>query len=310
MAALTLIESAKKYEDDPIRQAVIEIYAQSTDLLRDLPFIDIPGNALKYDQESTLPGIGFRGINEAYPTSIGVINPIVETLVIAGGDLDVDKAILKTRGEGQRAVQEAMKIKALAHVFTHKFFKGDSVTTPREFDGLQVRLTGNQLLANGGTAGGDALSLLKLDEAIDRVMNPTHLAMNQTMPRLLTAAARNTAVSGFIHYTTDQFGKRITHYNNIPILVVGNQDDVYNTLDFTEANPGGGGNVGTSIYVLSLGEATLVGIQNGDIEARDLGELQAQPSMRTRIEWMPGIALFHPRSACRLYGIKNAAVVA
>src|SRR4051812_38115870 len=112
--ALTLIEAAKLHSGDALRQSIIEIYASSSDILRVLPFENIAGNALRYNREETLPGVGFRGINEGYTESVGVLNPQVEPLVIAGGDLDVDKFILDTMGQDQRATHEAMKLKALS----------------------------------------------------------------------------------------------------------------------------------------------------------------------------------------------------
>jgi hypothetical protein len=56
-----------------------------------------------------------------------------------------------------------MKAKALAAEVTRVLIKGDSTSNPREFDGLQNRITGAQLIDNGATAGGDALSLSQLD---------------------------------------------------------------------------------------------------------------------------------------------------
>lgn len=308
--AMTLIEAAKRNGGDVVRAAVIETYARSSDILRVLPFENIAGNALKYNQEQALPGIGFRGVNEGYSESTGVINPVTESLVIAGGDLDVDKFIVQTMGPDQRTSQEMMKVKALAHRWTNAFIKGDSTGSSKEFDGLQVRLTGSQLIAAGATAGGDVLSLLKLDELIDSVEGATHLLMSRAMRRLLTASARTTSVSGFITWTRDEFGRQIARYNDLPILIADALGDAYATLGFNEANPGGGGNVGTSIYALALGDSTLTGIQNGDPQVTDLGELEAKPTLRTRVEWYNGIALFHPRAASRLYGIKTGAVVA
>ena len=205
--ALTLVEAAKKFGDNPVRSAVIELYARNSDILANLPFDNINGNALRYNREETLPGIGFRGVNEAYTESTGVINPVTEPLVIAGGVLDVDMFILQTMGEDQRAAQEAMKVKSLAHRWTKAFIKGDNASEPREFDGLQTRLTGSQLIDAGNTANGAALSLAKLDEAIDAVDNPTHLIMNRTMRRRLSAAARKYDVGGYITYDLDAFGR-------------------------------------------------------------------------------------------------------
>jgi len=307
--ALTLVEAAKLHSGEVKRSAIIELFAQSSDILRTLPFDTIAGNALRYNREETLPGIGFRGVNEAYTESTGVINPVAEPLVIAGGDLDVDVFILETMGTDQRAVQEAMKTKALSLRWSQAIIKGDSSVDARIFDGLQVRLTGSQKIAAGSTANGTPLSLALLDEAIDATDNPTHLIMNKTMRRRLSAAARSSTVGGYITYALDAFGRRVTQYNDLPILVV-EQDNVgSDILPFTEAATSGNATA-SSIYVVSFMEGMLQGIQSGVMDVRDLGELQTQPVKRTRVEWYAGIALFHPRAATRLWSISNAAVVA
>lgn len=306
---LTLIEAAKLMsETDELRSSVIEIFASQTDLLRVFPFVDIEGNALKYNLENTLPGVAFRGVNEGYTESTGVINPQVESLCIAGGDLDVDKFILDTMGEQQRAIQEAMKLKSLAHNFSHKLIKGDSTSSPKEFDGLQRRLTGTQLISNSASTGA-ALSLATLDAAIDAVDGATCLVMPQALKRRFSAAARNTSVGGYITYDKEDFGRRVMRYDGLEILVADGNGDVYDTLAFDEAAEGGG-TASTSIYVLALGEDKLTGIQNGLPDVRDLGELESKPVFRTRVEWYAAMALFHPRCASRLYGITNAAITA
>lgn len=308
--ALTLVEAAKLNSGQVIQSAVIEMFARESDILRVLPFEDIAGNAMRYNREEALPGIAFRGVNESYSESTGVVNPIVEALAIAGGDLDVDRFIVQTQGAEQRAVHERLKVKALAAQWASNFIKGDSTVDPRQFDGLQVRLTGSQLVNNGATSGGDALSLIQLDNLIDQVPNCTHLIMNKAMRRLITAASRNTTVAGYIEYTLDEFGRRVTQWQGIPIVVPYSDNGGTEMLDFTEANPGGGGAASTSIYAVSFGPGMLTGIQNGIMDVRDLGELQTAPKYRTRVEWYAAIAMKHGRAAARLNGIKNAAVVA
>ena len=307
--ALTLLEAAKRSQD-PVQSAVIEMYAGASDVLANLRFDNIQGSAMKYNREETLPGIGFRGINESYTESTGVINPQIEPLVIVGGDLDVDKFILETMGMNQRSVQEEMKVKSLALAWTKAFIKGDSDSDPREFDGLQVRLTGNQLIDAGSTDGGDALSLAKLDELIDAVDDPTHLIMNKAMRRRLTTAARTYTIGGFISYELDAFGKKIAYYNGLPILIMDKDNEDNDILPFTEVGSGGTTATACSLYCVSLTPGKLQGIQNKVLEARDLGELQTKPAMRTRVEWYAGIAMYHGRAAARLRGVKNAAVTA
>ncbi|MGM4891258.1 major capsid protein [Tardiphaga sp. 839_C3_N1_4] len=307
--ALTLVEAAKINSGDVVKSAVIEMFARESDVLMTLPFEGIQGNALKYNREASLPGVAFRGVNESFSESTGVLNPITEALTISGGDLDVDRFIIATQGEGVRATHEQMKVKALAAGWTAKFIKGDSATNPREFDGLQNRLTGAQVISAGSTAGGAALSLASLDELIDAVDNPTHLIMSKAMRRKITAAARTPAVSGYVTYDKDAFGRRVAQYNDLPILVAYGANGGDEILPFNEAAASGAATA-SSIYCVSMGDGRLTGIQNGDMDVRDLGELQSAPVFRTRVEWFSGIAMYHGRAAARLNNVGNLAIVA
>lgn len=299
--AVTLFEASKNYKGDVLRAAVIEMFAQQSPIVAAFPWENIPGGVLKYEREGALPGIAFRGVNESYTESTGVVNPVSDATYIIGGDVDVDNYILATRGEGQRSVQVRMKLKSLADTFAQKVIKGDNTSEVREFDGLQSRLTGNQLITNSGSSGGAALSMKKLDEAIDAVDSPTALITNKAMRRNIKAYLRT---SSMIAEVEDAFGRKLTTYADLPILVTENGST--EALPFTEANSGGGSAVGTSIYVVSLGQNRLQGIQNGDMQVRSLGEVDDKPAQRVRIEWYAGIALLHGRAAARLYSITDA----
>ena len=298
--AQTLLEAAKLNTGDVFKAGVFMKFAETSEILRVLPFEGINGNSLKYNVEETLPGIGFRGVNESFDESTGIINPKVESLTIAGGDLDVDKFIVDTMGTDQRAVQEAMKIKALALAWTRTFIKGDNDTEPREFDGLQKRLTGDALIANHATGAG--LSLAKLDEAIDAVDGATHIIMSKSVRRRLTVAARTAAVGGNITYTMDEFGRQVAKYNDIPILIADKDNNNTQILGYTEAGST------TSVYVVAFGEGEVSGLENGGMDVRDLGELESKPAYRTRVEWYSGMGVFAPKTASRLKNITDAAV--
>lgn len=310
--ALTIVEAAKLNPGDVIQTAIVEMYARNSDVLRALPFTNIPGNALKYNREEALPGVGFRGVNEAFTESVGVLNPQTESLVIAGGDLDVDRFIVQTMGASQRAVHENMKVKALAHRWTLAFIKGDSSADPREFDGLQRRIPpgSSQLIDAGATSGGDVLSLFLLDTLISKVDNPTHLIMNKSMALRLAQAARTTTVGGYIVFNINEFGQRVLQYNGLDILLADEDNTGAQILPFTEPNPGGGTAASTSLYCVSLGEGSLEGIQNATIDVRDLGELETKPVLRTRIEWYTGLAVRQGKAIARLRGVKTGAIVA
>lgn len=309
--ALTLIEASKIAvgEGKTLRASVIAMFAKASDLLMALPFKDIQGNAYQYNREGTLPGVAFRGVNEPYTASTGIINQLVESLRIAGGDLDVDTFIINTQGEAVRATHEEMKVKALAAELTRVLVKGDSVSQPREFDGFQNRITGSQLVEAGSTNGGDPLKLSKLDELIDAVPSASALLMSKAVRRLLTTAARDTTVGGFITYDKDAFGRRVTIYNDIPILVPYSDNGGTEPIAFDEVGSGGATATASSIYCLAFGDGLVTGIQSGGMQVRDLGEQDASPVKRTRVEWFPGLCIEHGRAAARLRGISNAAVI-
>lgn len=309
--AMTLLEAAK-VADSIETATIIEEYAAQSDILRVLPFENHDGSGIHYNREDELPGVGFRGVNEAYEESVGVMNPQSEAFKIAGGDLDVDKFILDTQSSTVRTINELQKVKALSLMWTRNFIKGDSRVNPRAFDGLQVRLTGSQLIENN-VAGGP-LSLLRLDETIDQVDQPTHLIMSKSSRRRLTQAVRN-GLGGQIEFRPDEFGKQVMFYNDLPILIADYDNKGADILDFTEAS-GDGINVQcTSIYVACFQPLKLIGIQGKadgkyGIVSRDLGELETKPVFRTRVEWYCAVACYHGRAAARLRGITNAPAIA
>ena len=307
MAGMLLSEMAKQLNDG-VQKAVIETFAEQP-LLGVIPFEDVVGGGRRYNQEQSLPGIAFRNINGSYTPSNGVLNPVFDPLKIGGGEIDVDQAAVQMGLD--RAVQEAMKLKALRKRLAKVWIKGDSQTTAAEIDGLQVRIPSGstQLVAAGGTANGDALSLFKLDSLIAAVDDPTHLLMSKAEMARLNAAAHTPAVGGYITVTPDQFGFPVVRYQGLPIIEVGRDDTDTEILAFNEACPGGGTDTGTSIYCVSFCDGMLTGIQSQAPQVDDFGIISASPVYRTRIEWLVGMSVMHPRSIGRLYGISNAPVV-
>lgn len=307
----TLLEVAKT-ETNPQRKAVIEMIASSHPLMQRLDFLQVDGNAYSYSQEETLGGVAFRGINESYTPDTGIVNPLTERLAVLGGELDVDTMLVKAHGMDFRANQIRGKLKNMVHNFADTFVKGDSETDPRQPDGLQKRIIGNQLIDN--SAAGGALSLMMLDEAIDSVDECNAILCSQKIRRRLTQAVRgdgstNSPVGGQISISEDAFGKQVTHYAGRPLIEMDQNSAVYKTLAFNEAAKNGGSTF-TSMYPVSLSMDMLAGLQNGGIDVDDFGRIQAKPVYRMRAEWMMSFALLHGRCASRLRGIADAAIVA
>lgn len=316
--AFTLEESAK-LSDNMLARGVLETFVQSSPILDRIPFMEIQGNAFSYNEEATLPGVAFRGVNEAYAESTGTVNQKSEKLVILGGDADVDRFIVQTRSNlnDQRAVQTALKTKALAYKFQETFFNGDSSVDTKSFDGLRKRLTGKQVIDAGtnglpivGSSNTDIHAFLdKLDDLLAAVpgINATNGAIYASAPviRKIGSALRHVSLDAVLE--EDIHGKRTIQWNGIPILEAGQTAAGKQILDTDEQQ--GTSSTTTSIYAVKFGESEgdqgVTGLTNGGVMVQDLGQLQEKPVYRTRIEFYCGLGVFSGKAAARLKGVIN-----
>lgn len=316
MAGLSLMQYATQMMEGTSadqRQALyIASFAREHPLVANLPVVDVPGTAVAWQEETALNGSAYRAINGSVTPGFGRTVQKSVALKVLTAELDVDSALVAMNGEAIRSQQEAMQLKELSHRAGQKIIHGDSDSDANEFDGLQSLLgtTGDQVVDAGATSGGDALSLAILDQAIDAVDNPSHLLMSQAMARLMAQAARKETVSGHLEYLKNDFGYRQMSYNGLPILITDPNNAAYSTLGFTEANPGGGTAASTSIYIIQADPTGVSIAQNGPPVAQDLGQIDSKPAFRTRFQWIHALTKRFSRSACRLRGIRDAAVVA
>jgi hypothetical protein len=312
--AVTLAESAKLSQND-LQRGVVETFVIESTVLDRIPLMDIEGNAYAYNEEATLPGVEFRAVNAAYAESTGTVNQKTESLVILGGDADVDRFIVQTRGNlnDQRATQTRLKVKAATYKFQDAFINGDVAVDANSFDGLKKRLTGTQVVdaATNGlpVLGADDAArhafLDVLDDAIGRVPGtPDALYMNKAIRAKLRSSARRLQ---YWDRQRDEFGRSVEFYNGIRMLDIGTKADGTDIITTTETQ--GTATDSSSIYIVKFGEdegdQAVTGLTNGGVDVRDLGEIDAKPVFRTRIEFYCGLAVFG-KGAARLRGVRNA----
>jgi len=300
--ALTLAEAAK-LSQNPIERGVIETFVQESPVLDRLPLKNIDGSAYSYRTEGTLPGVEFRAVNAAYAESTGTINTGTESLVILGGDADVDSFLVKTGGQiaDLRAEQTAAKVKAATYKFQDAFFNGDTAVDANSFDGLRKRLTGAQVADAGGIPilGADDAArhtfFDALDDAVSRVPGANAIYASSAVIAKLSSSMRRLTMFA---EGRDNFGRRAVTYNGIPILDAGQTASGAAVLPATE------------LFVVKYGNGVadggVTGLTNGGVQVRDLGEIDAKPVLRTRIEFFCGVAVFGGKAASRLTGFVNA----
>lgn len=306
--ALTLVEAAKLHASNgDYRKAGITMsFAASTPLLGVLPIVTLPGgNAYSWNEEGILPTAAYRSVNGSYTASEGKFTPRVEALKIVGGTLDVDRAIIAMFGADKRASQEALKAKAVSQQVGYSLIHGDAggVGTSSNIDGLANRFPIGGTRDQGTTAG--ALSMKRLDQAIDETSSPTHILLNRAMARNITAYLRGSGTA--IQMGVDQFGRRVQMYNDLPFVIADpvDVDTAYQALPFTEASST------SSMFVMSLGTESLHLIQNGQgLFIEDLRHTDGGTSFRTLVEWYVGLVPEGPRCVTRLSGLTNATATA
>lgn len=316
--AVTLAQAAVLSQNQ-LQRGVIETFVQTSPILDRLPLMDIEGNAYAYNQEATLPGVAFRSVNEKYTESTGTVVQNTESLVILGGDADVDRFIQQTRGNlnDQRAVQTAMKVKAASYKFQETFFNGDVTVDPKGFDGLKKRLTGAQVLdadTNGMAINADDDTRNDFFDVLDALVaavpgldgtNGAIYANAAIRGKILSAGRR---IGGTEMVREDMTGKRVLMWNGIPILDPGATADGAQILGQAETQ--GTASDTSSIYAVKFGQdegdQAVTGLTNGGVMVDDLGQLQEKPAFRTRIEFYCGLATFGGKAAARLRGVRNA----
>jgi hypothetical protein len=305
--ALTLAE-ASKLSNDLLLQGIIETIVKESPILQALPFIEITGNGLTYNQEKTLPDIDFYDVGDVWGESTPTFEQLTANLKIMGGDADVDNFLRTTRSNIQdlEASVVELKAKALKNKFEDTFIYGNSSVNAKQFDGIRKLINtgaaGAQLVAAG--ASGAALTLAMLDQLIDTIRGgkPDLLLMSRRSRRKINALVR--AGGGMMETDRDQWGNFIQFWDGIPVAVSDWILDTHVVAGSVETNTTGG--VCSTIYALQMGEGGLCGLSApGFITVEPIGSLETKDASRNRIKWYVSLALFSSIKAGALIGAQD-----
>ena len=220
--ALTLAEAAK-LSNDMLLQGVVETIVKDSPVLRALPFVEIVGNGLTYNQENALPSIDFYDVGDTWTESTPTFTQKTANLKIMGGDADVDNFLKATRSNLQdlEAAIVELKAKALKAKFEETFIYGDSAASPKQYDGIRKLIdtttSGNQVIPAG--ASGATLTLAMLDQLIDAVKGgkPDLMLMSRRTRRKINALVR--ASGGMMETDRDSWGNFIQLWDGVAIGV-------------------------------------------------------------------------------------------
>lgn len=317
---MTLPEYLKGEDIDDNARPLIEMFAQSSDIYTALPFEGLASPVyLGFLQAALSNKMAFRAINAGSTSGAGVLTPYQEDTYLVDHDIPVDRAIVERGGDRRRAIEEKNAMAELGQLWVQNFIKGNNITTPTVFNGLQQRAAfwGRQIDNSGGTSGGAALSLLQLDKAINNTAKKgkRYLLAPWAMKPYFIQAARNSSLTGFVMQTfgeggpTGVGGEKVS-YAGLDFLWGYEKDLHPPVLQFNEVAPAGGSAVTGSIYVCDFGEEGIMGIQRAPMEIRDMGLLQDGITYNTHVHWDVGLVVGNLFSFTRLCGITEATIVA
>lgn len=298
--ALTLIE-AGKLTQDLMLQGVIETIVSESQVLTLLPFMDITGNGLVYNQEATLPTANFYSVGDTWTEDTPTFNQKTAKLAILGGDSDVDNFLQRVYSNPNdlTATVLAEKAKAVARSWSDTFFNGSTGTNPKAFDGLHTLIpVGQRLKANGGNANGGALTLDDVDAFLDLVKpgKPDAIFLSKRTRRKLKQLRR--AGGNVLEVDVNAFGQRVEYYDGVPLLA----DDFI--LDNRTVGTSAG--VCSTMYAVQFGMTGVMGLHNGGVEVVEVGELETKDAKRRRVKWYASLAGFRDIAMAALEGITGA----
>ena len=309
MATVTLAESAKLTQDDLV-SGVIENIITTNQMFQLLPFDGFSGNALSYNRENALGGVGVAGVGTDLSASGTTYkDPATFTKVSASltkiiGDAEVDNLIQATRsdsGNNQEAIQVASKAKHLGREYQRMMINGSG--TGNEFAGMAALCPASQTFTAG--ANGAPLSFELLDQATDAIEDKDgqvdYITMNKRSRRKYRTLLRALGGASISEVYKLPNGYEVIAYSGYPIFA-----NDWITNDEVQ----GSETAATSIYAGTLddgsrkyGIAGLTSEVESGIRVIPVGESETKDETITRVRWYCGFALFSEKGISRIKGI-------
>lgn len=166
--ALTLMDWAKRLDPDGQVPKIVELLAQTNDILIDMPFSE--GNlptGHRVTVRTGLPTVAWRLLNQGVSPSKSTTAQIDEAVGMLEAWSEVDKDLAELNGNTNefRLSEARAFLEAMNQEMASTLFYGNSGTAPEEFTGLAVRYsaisgaTNGRNVITGGGSGSDNSSV-------------------------------------------------------------------------------------------------------------------------------------------------------
>jgi hypothetical protein len=291
------------------KAAILDVIRWSR-ILNFLPFENVNKLILEVEKVQRLPDAGgFRKFNGAYNEGgAAETYKVFEALKMFGEDFTVDRWTPKE--EVQKQIQ--MKLKSYSLAFNDQFINGDSAVNADAWDGLRKKVTAMQARqtlwfaasnAAGLDATANAVSARKFFATLTRGVRRCNggkcdlIVANEAFIDGLTRSAMLLQASGnYLNTTRDALDRKITTWNDIPIVDIGLKKD-QSTEIITSTEVGGDSTANTtSVYFMSFD--MLDGIYGAQMEPFRFydplngAEMETKPAKMYRVDWPHTVVSF------------------
>lgn len=271
----SLAEAAKITQSVLLSGIVQEVY-NIGQLWPKMPVKQLDGYSLLYNRE-VLPGEGsFVDIGEEIASDADLSYTRVEVFLkryIKQNDLDQFISDTYTDHNDPEAMALMQVAKGVTEGLESQLLYSSATVNAKAFDSLHTLVSSAQMIHQGSSSTGAALSMANLDSLLDLVRpNADFILMNRNLWRRLSAAARGGTTSFPLIWTTTDMqtglGRRVAYYGGVEIIVS-------DYITQTET-------IATSAYSAKTGGATtsIFAGRFGQIEDGGLCILMGSPLMR------------------------------
>jgi hypothetical protein len=298
----SFIQYAAQY--DPAIQGLARIIAGTSICMELLPVETVEGLVHRFGSLTYEGGVGTRALNAPFPATQGsTTSPGAERVIIAGAQAKTDVRLVKARPD-----EIARRQRALSRFVDAQILRGEGATNQQRLVGLNTALTGDQVIECGDN--GEHLALWMFNALLDACEDQgagRFVLMNRDSARQLKTELTTEAGGATVADFTGEIGK----YEGVDLHVAGKDHDGDPLLDFNETQ--GTSDVTASMYCFAPGtDEAATGVKillatNG-IQLIEEGIRDSQHV--DTIELAFGRAIYHPKAAARLKGIKHSLDVA
>lgn len=314
-------------EKDPLRLGVLMQFYMESNPMAAVEWDDKKSLRLLVQRlnRTSLTKPSWVPISTAYGEATPQFDPIQEAPYKLGQDIDTpleyDRG-LDGQFEDLRALGTEAALKAIAYEVNEAFINGPAINADGSSNanavvGIRQRITDTTLETGAGdalvgtsTLFGPTSSNANKHQVLDNLNTaiyyvdghqPDWAFGNDSLLLALESALRQL---GLFDQNRDQYDRFVYRYRNVEMYDIGlAADQTTRIIPNTESL--GGNTDNTSVYFGKNGVGTHFWAWEAfPLDVRDLGELQASPNYRTRVDWMFGFVNAHYKALARVRGIR------